>query len=507
MKRGVCTEDLKVAVLTNVGVPTQGFFDTRHLEVDLGKRIVRGGAITMIAQAGSFFLNLAQTAVLARLLTPDDFGLIGMVAVVTGFVLLFKDAGLSMATIHRKEITHKQISNLFWVNVFLSILCMVAIAASAPLITWFYGRCELLWITMALAGAFVFSGLVVQHQALLRRQMQFGRLAFLQLSGQIVTATVAVLLAWQGATYWALVFSQYAGGIYGVVAMYVVCPWRPGWVSRGAGVRGMLSYGRDVASGNVVNYLAANTDRLLVGKVLGGATLGIYEKAWQLLLMPLRQLNSPVTAVMLPALSRLQDDPVRYRSHYLKAAAGIVVLTTPVVAICVGMTDWLVLWYLGSQWSAVVPLFRVLAICAFLMPICNTTGWLFLSQGRANEQFRWQSFDAVVRVGVIVGGLPWGLFPMVILLSIVRCLLPSVLFWYVGRKGPVTIKDMFGLAGIAVFAGLIGVGGGVGTRFLLQPHLPVVLVFPLALVACIAGCGVVFLAFSTTRAVLGGASR
>ncbi len=151
------------------------FFDTEYLKADLKGRSVRGGAVTMAAQGIKFFLQIGSTVVLARLLTPEDFGLIAMVTAVTGFVMMFKDMGLSMATVQRAEIDHAQISTLFWINVVLSLAFMLLTATLAPAIAWFYSEPRLTWITLALAGAFIFSGFTVQHQALLRRQMNFGR--------------------------------------------------------------------------------------------------------------------------------------------------------------------------------------------------------------------------------------------------------------------------------------------------------------------------------------------
>src|SRR5690606_19203223 len=158
------------------------YFDTEHLTKHLRRRTMRGGAITVSSQGVKFALRLGSTAVLARLLTPADFGLIAMVTVVTGFVEMFKDAGLSMATIQRERITHAQVSTLFWINVALSALIMLLIAALAPAIAWFYGEPRLLPITLALSGTMIFGGLAVQHQALLRRQMQFGRLATIEIT-------------------------------------------------------------------------------------------------------------------------------------------------------------------------------------------------------------------------------------------------------------------------------------------------------------------------------------
>ena len=295
------------------------FFDTEYLKADLKGRSVRGGAVTMAGQGVRFFLQMGSTVVLARLLTPQDFGLIAMVTAVTGFVMMFKDMGLSMATVQRAEVNHAQISTLFWINVTLSLGVMLVTAALAPAIAWFYGEPRLTWITLALAGAFIFGGLTIQHQALLRRNMRFGTLALIGIISMVMGIVAAIIAAWYGAGYWALVIMQLAGAITGAIAVWVVCGWRPGLPVRRSGVREMLAFGGNLTGFNVINYFARNADNLLIGKFWGSGPLGLYSKAYGLLMLPLRQINAPLSAVAIPALSRLKDEPERYRNYYIKA--------------------------------------------------------------------------------------------------------------------------------------------------------------------------------------------
>src|SRR3990172_168793 len=184
---------------------TESIFSTDHLKVDLKGRSVRGGMVTLLAQVCKFVLSMGSTMVLARLLTPKDYGLIGMVSVVTGFVALFMDLGLSMATVQRAEINHDQVSNLFLVNVGISFFIMLLVVALAPAVAAFYGEPHLAGVTIALAVAFLFGGLTVQHQALLRRQMKFFSLAIVDIGSLVTSIVVGISLAWYGAKYWSLV--------------------------------------------------------------------------------------------------------------------------------------------------------------------------------------------------------------------------------------------------------------------------------------------------------------
>ncbi len=419
-------------------------FDSMEIHRELGRRTVYGGAITVVGRAASLTISLLRTAILARLLVPDDFGLIGMVTVVTGFILLFRDSGLSAATVQQKEITHQQISNLFWINLFLSILCGTTIALLAPVLVWFFQRPELLWITIGLAGSVVFSGLVVQHDALLRRQMLFGRLVSVQLGGEFIGLLAAGLLAWADFRYWSLVWSQYALGIFTVFAMYAACPWRPGWLSRGSGVIKMLHFGKNITGFEVLNFFARNGDNLLIGKVCGAAPLGIYSRAYSILVLPLLQVNAPLAAVAVPALSRLQDDPTRYRHYYFSAIRIISSVTMPLVAFMMAMSSNVILIVLGPNWEEVADIFFWFGITGLIQPVSNTIGWLFISQARVRELFHWGILGSSMTIVFFLIGLPWGILGVAISYSLGSTFLVTpILYWWGGRRGPVKMRDLY----------------------------------------------------------------
>lgn len=254
-------------------------FRIDHLKADLKGQSIRGGAITIGAQACKFVLQLGVNVVVTRLLTPQDYGLLAMVNSVTGIVHLFKDLGLSTATVQKAEINHGQISTLFWVNMALSATGALLTAAIAPVIAWFYGEPRLIGITLVLSLAIFLSGLTVQHSALLTRQMRFAALAIADITSILVAITTAIVLALYGAGYWALVLMQLALMITYVVAVWVMCSWRPGPPVRHSGVRSMLAFGGNVTGFSFLHYLAQNLDNVLIGRYAGAQQLGVYAKA------------------------------------------------------------------------------------------------------------------------------------------------------------------------------------------------------------------------------------
>ena len=218
-------------------------FRTDHLQADLAGRSTRGGAVTLSAQVFKFVFSTVATIVLARMLTPEDYGLIGMVAILVNFVGMFQYLGLSTATVRWAELNHPQVSNLFWMNIGLSVAIMLLTLGSAPLVAWFYHDSRLIGITAGYAVIVLLTGLSIQHEAILMRQMRFGVTAVIEIAAMAIGLGAATIAAWYGAGYWALVLNQFVLALVTIVGVWTACRWRPGLPARGADVRSMLSYG------------------------------------------------------------------------------------------------------------------------------------------------------------------------------------------------------------------------------------------------------------------------
>lgn len=426
---------------------TERFFRTEHLKTDLKGRSIRGGAVTMIAQASRFVLQMGSTAVLARLLAPEDYGLIGMVAVVIRFAQLFKDLGLSAATVQAKEINHQQVSTLFWINFALSCALTSVVAVLAPMVAWFYKEPRLTSIMLALAITFIFSGLTVQHQALLRRQMRYTSIARIEVTSMIVGVATAIVSAWYGAGYWSLVFMQLATAITNALGVWVACQWRPGWPLRGSGIRSMLAFGRNLTSFRMINYFSRNLDNILIGRYWGAQQLGLYAKAYQLVLLPIEQINVPITNIALPALSRLQTEPEQYRRYYYKAVLLITMLGMSIVSFLFASADKVITLMLGPQWLEVVPIFRFLMPAAFLGTFNIAGGWVFQSLNRTDRQLRQGLVLSTIDVLIFIVSVRWGALGVAAAYGLSRPLvwIPKMIYCYHGTPLKFTelLKTLF----------------------------------------------------------------
>ena len=415
-------------------VNNEEYFNTDHLKADLKGRSVRGGAVTMAAQVSKFVLQMGSTVVLARLLAPEDYGLIGMVTVVIGFAGLFKDLGLSTATIQKAEVNHKQVSTLFWINFAISCATAVVVAGIAPVVAWFYKEPRFIWITLALASSFIFGGLTVQHQALLRRQMSFTSLAKIEIISMLAGIVTAIISAWYGLGYWALVLQQIATAIANAVGVWIACSWRPGAPLRRSGIRSMLAFGGNLTGFNIVNYFSRNLDNVLIGQYWGPQQLGLYAQAYKLVLLPIQQINSPMTKVALPALSSLQSEPEKYRKYYYKAILLITTVGMPIVGFMFASADKVILLMLGKQWLDAVPIFRFLMPPAFIGTFNVAGGWVYQSLGRTDRQFRWGIITSAINVAIFLISVRWGAIGVAAAFGLSRPILviPSIMYCYNG---------------------------------------------------------------------------
>ncbi len=443
-------------------------FRTDHLQADLGGRSARGGVVTLSAQVFKFVFSTVATIVLARLLTPQDYGLIGMVAILINFVGMFQYLGLSTATVKWSKLNHQQVSTLFWINMALSTVIMLITVASGPLLAWFYHEPRLIGITTGYGLTILFAGLAIQHEAILSRQMRFTAIVIIEVVALLIGFVSAVVAAWNGAGYWALVLNQMVMTLMTVAGVWIACRWRPGLPARGIGMRSMLSYGGNLTGFNFMTFFSRNLDNALIGKFWGPYQLGVYSRAYQMLLMPMQQINAPLAAVAVPALSRLADSPERYRAAYLKIVEKIALITMPGVVFMIVTSDWLVLFLLGPQWREAGRIFMFLGIAAIIQPVTKTTWWLFSTQGRTRELFHWGLISGTIAVVSIIAGLPWGATGVAASYAGTDlCVATPLLFWYVGRKGPVRAADFYHTIAPSVCAAI----GALGVLVVCRPWL------------------------------------
>jgi len=382
---------------------------TDHLHADLKGRSVRGGLLTLISQGSQFVLQTVSTVALARLLVPADFGLVAMVTAVTGLASAFADFGLSEATIQRKKITHEQVSTLFWINMGIGLLLTLITAGTGPILAKFYREPRLVAIALLSSLNFFIGGLRVQPNALLKRQMRFSALAFRDILANAVGIPVAIIMAWRGAGYWALVALPLMVNLAQMIASWLLVRWRPGLPRRDSEVGSMLVFGGNVSLSYLIFNLNRSFDSALIGRYWGAAPLGLYSRAYNLLMLPVRQLSTPAGNVAVPAFSRLQDDPERFARYYLRAVGLIVWITAPIFGFLFVAARPVIVLVLGAKWVEAAPVFQILVISALGQLFMESTVWLFISTGQSARLLKLLLIVSPIILCSFAIGLPFGI--------------------------------------------------------------------------------------------------
>jgi PST family polysaccharide transporter len=345
---------------------------------------------------------------LARILTPRDYGINAMAVAVIGLAGVVFSLGLSTATIQRAEINHEQVSTLFWINAGIGFLFTIIIASLSPVVAWFFKTPELLWVMITLSGTFFISGLSVQHSALLSRQMRFYSIAKIQIIAMVAGISVAIITGRQGFGYWALIFNFIINSVVNLIGTWIATGWLPGRIYRDVGVASMIKFGNNIMKFSLINYFSRNLDNILIGRYHGDAALGLYSKAYQLLMMPITNMRDPLTKVAMPVLSRIQNEPLQYRNYYCKCISILAFVSMPLVVFMFVCSDQLINLLLGSQWMGASELFKILAIAALIQPVVGTGGMVLLSLGRGRRYFVLGLINAIITSFSFVCGLPWG---------------------------------------------------------------------------------------------------
>src|SRR5271170_5803167 len=436
---------------------------------DLRERAIRGGLAKVCAQGTSFLIRVGSLMVLARLLDPRDFGLVGMVTAVIGLLNLFRDFGLSTATVQRAAVTEEQVSTLFWVNLLVgSALCLLS-SAIAPVLARFYHEPRLVWITIALSFGFVFNAIGVQHSARLEREMRFTALSVIDILAQCGSTAVGISMALAGYGYWALVAMTMISPIVYTICLWRTTKWTPGQPRTGVGLGSMLRFGGTVTLNGLVVYVAYNLEKILLGRIWGAETVGIYGRAYQLSTIPTDNLNSSVGGVAFSALSRLQNDPNRVKNSFLKIYSLILALTLPITIVFSILARDAIAVVLGPKWKDAVPILRLLSPTIVCFAMINPFAWLLFALGRVQRSLK---IALVIAPLVITGyliGLPYGPKGVALGYSAAMSLwvLPNIV-WCV-RDTAISVKDILlvirrpllagGVAGAACLALQLAFGG------------------------------------------------
>ena len=435
------------------------FFHDGSLRAGLKKRAVKGAGVMVFSQTFAYSVQMISTVILARLLTPDDFGLVAMVSVCSVLLMNF-GVKFTEAILQEKEITHEKISSLFWVNIGISVLITVGFMACSPIIAWFFSEPRLRYITVVMAFPILLSGLSTQHIALLKRSMKFKQVAANDMVAAVVSVIIAIAMASAGWGYWAVVARQVTVLVAGTVGAWIMCSWRPGLPIGNSGIYSMVKFACNTYCNYCMTYFSRNLDKVLIGRLLGSQLLGHYDRAYQLSGAFPNQLVIPLTTVAVSTLSRLREDPEKYWRYFERMLSTIAFLGMGVSAVLTVIGKDLVVIVLGPQWGKAGDIFTAFAPGLGMALIYSTSVWLHLSLGRADRCFRWSIIGLLATIIAYIIGLRFGAFGVAVAYSASLYILAWPALSYAG--GPLNFKlsSFVGITWKYMLAALIaGVSG------------------------------------------------
>ena len=377
--------------------------------MDLKSKVKNGLKWTFIDQILSQIIFLVFSIFLARMLTPSLFGIVGMITILSNFAVLFIDLGFSAALIQKKEVTAAHYSSVFWLNIGIGFLMYLIFYVCAPLISKFYNQPELVLLIRIICLTFIITSFSSVQTNILIKELQFKKKVIINWIAMLIGYIVAFVLAYKGYGVWALVMMTLTTAVLNSILYWFVSNWLPIFVFEWKKIKELSHYGLNFLGDTSVNYWSRNFDNFIIAKVLGSNDLGIYTRAYSLMLLPLRNVTTIVTKVMFPAFSQKQDDIQLLKKYYLSIIQYIALLTFPLMIGLSLVSKEFVLLFFGSKWSAMIPILSILSGLGAIQSIVSLNGLIYNSLGKVNIAFKVSILSNVVLIIAFLIGVNYGL--------------------------------------------------------------------------------------------------
>jgi O-antigen/teichoic acid export membrane protein len=436
-------------------------------------KIASGLAWKVASQVFRQLSRVAVVVILARLLTPEEYGLAAMVLVFSALVLIFADLALGAALVQREELSEEDRSTVFWTSAAVGTLFMLlGFAASWPLAA-FYGEPEVQPLFALLSVSFLVTALGTTQSALLNREMQFRSLELRMMAGTLVGGTAGIVVAAMGGGAWAIIVQQLAIAATSTLLLWVFSPWRPRFTYSLHSLRSLGGFSLNVFGTRVLFYANRNLDNLLIGRFLGPASLGAYAIAYNVMLMPLARIAQPIVEVLFPAMSRIQDDRPRMAAMWLRANRMIGAITVPAMIGLILVAPEFVATLFGSRWEEATPVIQILAWVGLLQSLQRLNSSVLLACDRTATLLRYSIVVLAASVVAFVGGLHWGIVGVATGYAISSTVVEPYYTWLTARTLELRLTDFLrSLAGVAQATAGMAAVVLVAKEWVVSPDLP-----------------------------------
>lgn len=377
--------------------------------MSLKNKVKSGLKWTFIDQILSQIIFFVFSIFLARMLTPSMFGIVGMITIFSNFAILFIDLGFSAALIQKKEVTNTHYSSVFWLNLGIGLFMYLIFYINAPFISRFYHQPELINLIRVVCLSFIINALSSVQTNILIRELQFKKKVIINWISMFIGYIIAFVYAYNGFGVWSLVFMTLSTAILNSILCWFVSKWVPLFIYDWKAIKELSHYGLNFFGDSSLNYWSRNFDNFIIAKVLGSSDLGIYSRAYSIMLLPLRNISTIITKVMFPAFSQKQDNIQLLKKHYLNIIKHIAFITFPVMIGLSLVSKEFVLLFFGKQWITMIPVLTILSGLGAIQSIVSLNGLIYNSLGKVNIAFKVSIFTNIILVIAFLIGVNYGL--------------------------------------------------------------------------------------------------
>jgi PST family polysaccharide transporter len=416
--------------------------------------------IFVTARGLNIFVQLASTILLARLLSPQDFGLVAMVLALVGFAPLLIDFGTTDASVQKAHIAQDEISTVFWLNLAIGVALTVLLAGTSGLIARVFGEPALTNISLVLSVTFIMAAMSTQHYALMRRAMQFRRIAIIDISANVIGSAVSIVMALTDWGYWALVAKPIVTSGLSAAGVWLSCPWVPGRPRFTPAVKELVRFGMGVTGFTMTDYVAKSADRLVIGYFYGAGPLGYFQNAFNIYSNLLSILTEPLHNIAVSGLSKLRNNVEELKRSWTAALSTLSFFSAAIFSVLAVTAQDFVIILLGPKWAPAGALLCIFAVRGIAHSVERTLGWIHVGAGHADRWMRWGLFSAACQLTALLAGLPFGVIGIAIAYAVVMFGLFVPALVYAGRPVGIGSKDVLRAVGPQTIAGLATVAIG-----------------------------------------------
>ncbi|MFY7740319.1 MAG: MOP flippase family protein [Flavobacterium sp.] len=411
--------------------------------MNLKSKVKHGLKWTFVDQILSQIIFLVFGIFLARILTPSMFGIVGMITIFSNFAILFVDLGFSAALIQKKEVSKAHFSSVFWLNLGIGLLMYFLFYISAPFISKFYNQPELIQLIRIICLSFIITSFSSVQANILIKELQFKKKVIINWVAMLIGYLVAFIMAYRGYGVWSLVMMTLTTSFINTILYWIISKWIPLFIFEWKKIKELSNYGLNFFGDASVNYWSRNFDNFIIAKVLGSNDLGIYSRAYSLMLLPLKNITTIVTKVMFPAFSQKQDDIQLLKKYYLNIIQYIALITFPLMIGLSLVSKEFVLLFFGNKWSTMIPILSILSGLGAIQSIVSLNGLIYNSLGKVNIAFKVSIFSNIVLIIAFTIGVNYGIIGVSYSYLIASALLFIPIYKMAIKQLNVTLTEVF----------------------------------------------------------------